>query len=239
MKPFNQNGFALAIMVPLLPVILAFGIMSYAALGFMQIDQKFTHACRSGALTGQEKAGKQIEALLKLNPKAQKLIQSLKQTEQALLAAAGNPVATAAAAARIALITAAQSVLRVRQEQIILQGNLALQLAQQKTASRLRQVRAEMNSYDSLFTSQTMTSSSLAPRLAVTPDGPDIAPTYRTLPDIENRQALVQSWQYQLRTPRHLRGFLNGDFSFKKSCSVTVTAKGNSWMPKIQRDRFL
>ncbi|WP_413575885.1 hypothetical protein ACLVWU_15985 [Bdellovibrio sp. HCB290] len=233
MKKLNQKGFALALMVPLLPVILAFGLMSYMALGFMQLDQKFKYACRTGGLAGQEKAGKQIEALLKLNPQAQKLIDRLRQAE--LEQRAGSPKA----AAKILVITGLQSILRIRQEQIILQGNLALQSAQQNMAQKLRQVRTEMSDYDSLYSSQTVIFSRLAPRLAVSPDSSDIAPTFRTLPDIENRQALVQNWQYHLRTPRHLRGFLNGDFSFKKSCSVTITEKGNSWLPKIQRDRFL
>ncbi|WP_413582600.1 hypothetical protein [Bdellovibrio sp. HCB288] len=237
MKFQNQNGFALAIMVPLLPVILGFSLMSYAAIGFMQIDQKFNHACRSGGLAGQEKAGNQIEALLKLNPKAAKLIQELTLAERALLAAK-DPGTQAALIMKIAAIRKAQSILSIRQKQIILQGNLALQSANQSTSSRLRMVGTELRDYDSIFTTKFTTQPRTAPRLSVSPDGPDIAPTYRTDLDIETRQALVQSWQYDLSMPHHLRGFISGSFKFKKSCSVTVTAKGQSWTPKIQRDRY-
>ncbi|MEK2688938.1 hypothetical protein [Bdellovibrio sp. GT3] len=237
MKFQNQNGFALAIMVPLLPVILGFSLMSYAAIGFMQIDQKFKHTCRSGGLAGQEKASKQIEALLKLNPKAANLIRDLRQAERALKVAK-NPAVQAAILVRIGIIQAAQHVLSIRQKQIILQGNLALQSANQSTSSRLRKVGTELRDYDSIFTSKFLSHPRAAPRLSVSPDGPDIAPIYRTDPDIETRQALVQSWQYDLSMPLNLRGFISGSFKFKKSCSVTVTAKGQSWIPKIHRDRF-
>lgn len=240
MKKPNQKGFALALMVVLLPVVLAAGLASYAAMTFLQIEQRFLYTCRSGGIDGQEKAGKQIDALLKLNPKATRLIAEEKSAKAALVAAemSTNPYAIAKAEARLRYVQGKQEILNLRQKAIVIAGNSALQTAQQNTARKLGLLTSEITDYKSLFETSARIELKTPPRLAVSPEGADIAPTYRTDPDIEQRQALVHKWQYQLRVQRHLQGFISGDFKFKKSCAITVTEKGSSWTPKILRDKF-
>ncbi len=240
MKSLNQKGFALAMMVALLPVILAAGLASYAAISFLQIEQRFLYICRSGGIAGQEKAGKQIEALLHLNTKATLLIAKEKSARAALVAAeaAGNAYAAAAAETRLRMVQAEQEVLNLRQKEILLQGNLALQMAQQYTASKLGILTSDLTDYKSLFETNARIQTHSAPRMAVSPEGTDIAPTYRTNPDIEQSQVLVQQWQYQLRVQKHLQNFISGDFKFKQSCSVSITDRGGSWVPKILRDKY-
>ncbi|QDK46772.1 hypothetical protein DOM22_17215 [Bdellovibrio sp. ZAP7] len=233
----DQKGFALALMVALLPIVLAAGLASYAAMTFLQIEQRFLYTCRSGGIDGQENAGKQIDALLKLNPKATRLIQKEQRALAKIAATAGTP-AQAAAIIEHEAILAQQGILKIRQQQIIIQGNFALQISQQNTARKLGLLTADINGYKSLFETSARIEPKAAPKLAVSPEGADIAPTYRTDSDIERRQALVHKWQYQLRVQQHLQSFISGDYKFNKSCAVTVTEKGSSWTPKILRDKF-
>jgi hypothetical protein len=236
----NNKGFALAIMVPLLPVLLALSLASYAVMTFIQIEQKFSYTCRSGNLLGQEKAAKKIEDLLGLNDNATRLIIKEKNAKAELMAAemSTNPYAIAAAEAKIVKIHGEQEVLNLRQKGIIEQGRLALMNAQQTTARDLGRMTAEITNYRSLFGTSARVSSRSAPSLAVSPEGTDIAPTYRTDPDIEKKQALAHRWQYELRVNPHLQRFISGNFKFEKSCAVSVTEKGRSWVPKILRDKF-
>ncbi|QLY24977.1 hypothetical protein [Bdellovibrio sp. KM01] len=233
----DQKGFALALMVALLPVVLAVGLASYAVMTFLQIEQRFLYTCRAGGIEGQEIAGKQIEALLKLNPKASKLIQKEKQALEKIAATTGTP-AQAAAIIEHEAILAQQGILKLRQQQVIIQGNFALQMAQQNTVRKLGLLNADITGYKSLFESIARIEPKAAPRLAVSPEGADIAPIYRTDSDIEQRQALVHEWQYQLRVQRYLQSFISGEYKFKKFCAVTVTEKGSSWTPKIIRVKF-
>jgi hypothetical protein len=237
MKIPDKKGFAMAMMIPLLPVILAAGFASYAVMSFLQIEQRFLYTCRSGGMGGQEKAGKQIEALLKLNTKARKLIQQEQQALEKIAATTGTP-AQAAAIIEHTAIQAQQGILKLRQQQIIMQGNLSLQMAQQSTARKLGLLTSDITNYKSLFETGARIETRAAPRLAVSPEGADIAPTYRTDPDIEQSQAMVHQWQYQLRVQKYLQSFISGNFRFKQSCAVTVTEKGSSWTPKILRDKY-
>lgn len=240
MQRMNQRGFALAIMVPLLPVLLALGLASYAVITFLQIEQRFSYTCRSGNLIGQEKAGKQIDALLKLNPKASLLItrEFAAKAELAVATASENIPGVMRAERKLNSIHEEQEVLHLRQKAIIQQGHMALMMAQQKTSRDLGLMTTELTNYRSLFETTARISPSSAPPLAVSPEGSDIAPTYRTDADIETKQKLAHRWQYQLRVNSHLQSFISGNFRFEKSCAVSVTQKGSSWVPKILRDRY-
>ncbi|UYL09169.1 hypothetical protein B9G69_001085 [Bdellovibrio sp. SKB1291214] len=239
MRKINQKGFALAMMVPLLPVLLAMGLASYAAMTFLQIEQRFSYTCRSGNLLGQTKAGKQIDALLKLNPKASKLISDERkaQAELALAISIKDVPGATKAQLKINSIHAKQEVLNIRQKAIIQQGNLALTNAQQSTSRELGLMTTKIIDYRSLFDTSARVTSSSYPKLSVSPEGTDIAPIYRTDSDIEQKQVLVHRWQYELRVNRHLQSLISGSFKFQKSCAVTVTEKGQSWVPKILRDK--
>lgn len=236
----SNNGFALAIMVPLLPVLLGVALASYGALTLLQLEQRFSYTCRSGGIIGQEKAGKQITSLLKLNPKALKLILQERLAQKRVVAAglSGNGAAIATAMANLKKIHLQQQALSIQQKQIITQGNLHLRQAQTNTGRQLRELALGLNSYNSLFHIQPRTEMAMPPRLAVSPETTDIAPTYRTDPDIEERQQLVQRWQYRISVQRYLGSFLNGNFQFKKSCAVAVTERNQSWVPKIPKDKF-
>ena len=240
MQRLDQRGFALAIMVPLLPVLLALGLGSYAVITFLQIEQRFSYICRSGNLIGQEKAAKQIDALLKLNQKATQLIIKERNAKAELVAAemSMNPFAIGKAAAKHLKIQGEQEVLNLRQKAIIQQGNMALIFAQQKTSRELGLMTTELTNYRSLFDTSAKIFPGSAPPLAVSPEGTDIAPTYRTDADIETQQKLAHRWQYRLRVSPHLQSFITGNFFFEKSCAVSVTQKGSSWVPKILRDKY-
>ncbi|WP_413558682.1 hypothetical protein [Bdellovibrio sp. HCB209] len=233
----NNRGFALAIMIPLLPVLLGMAFAGYGVLSLIQIEQRFLFTCRSDGILGQEKAGKQIDALLKLNAKATQLKIQKTAAKLKVLATMGTP-ANFAAVKRLQSIQSQQQTLDTKQKQIISEGNRHLQEAQITTSRNIRKMAGDLKLYNSLFKAQYQTQGGATPRLAVIPDSTDIAPTYRTAPDIEERQSLVQKWQYRLSVQDHLHSFTAGSFKFEKSCSVSVTERNHSWVPKILRDKF-
>ncbi len=69
----NEEGFALSLMMALLPVLLAGFIFAYASFGFVRVDLAMKYQCRTDGQSGQRKTAPLLEKLLSLNPNAIKL----------------------------------------------------------------------------------------------------------------------------------------------------------------------
>lgn len=233
----NNKGFALAVTMALLPALVGLGLFLFASLGIMQFNLKSQQICRMGGLQGQRRVAPLLKELLGLNPKAIKL-KTDETLAQARLAAAifgGNPAAITAATARLEKIQAERRKLDSRQKTLIKESNRALYQQHRRTRGQVqRSLREGLSSFSYLKIESQLNSSS-APELAVRPDYSDVAPTYSTLEDFEEKQALAHSWQYRLRVRNSFQDFLDGDIRWSPSCSVTLKKEGMSWIPKIRK----
>jgi hypothetical protein len=234
----NQKGFALAITMALLPVLVGLFLLLFAVLGVNQFNLSTQQACREGGLRGQQQVAPLLKQLLDLNPRASQL--KLAEIQARIrLAAATLPPLVAAARAHLAYIQMQRKILDLRQRQLVQQSNLLLLKAHLQTKGALRTALTKglpTFNYLKINSHQYFTS---APQLAVRPESSDIAPAYRTLENFDDRQALAHSWQYQLSVRSPFQNFLMADLKWTPSCAVTLKQEGLSWIPKIKKVKSL
>jgi hypothetical protein len=234
----NQKGFALAITMALLPVLVGLFLLLFAVLGVNQFNLSTQQACREGGLRGQQQVAPLLKQLLDLNPRASQL--KLAEIQARIrLAAATLPPLVAAARAHLAYIQMQRKILDLRQRQLVQQSNLLLLKAHLQTKGALRTALTKglpTFNYLKINSLQYFTS---APQLAVRPESSDIAPAYRTLENFDDHQALAHSWQYQLSVRSPFQNFLMADLKWTPSCAVTLKQEGLSWIPKIKKVKSL
>ncbi|MDG0815458.1 hypothetical protein [Bdellovibrio svalbardensis] len=229
----NEKGFALALMMALLPILIGLILVTFAIVSFVQIDLKLHQICRSESLKGQEAVAPLLKSLLALNPLALKLKLELIQAKAQ--AVSGNP----AALARLAQVEAKVLKLITQQQQLIKQSNLLLLKAHTSNQIKLWNEKDQTLRTIPLFKSELQVLSSKVPTLAVRPDSIDRPPTYSPAENFSNRQALEQRWQYRLSITKPLQPFLTGNYVFEKSCAVTLKEENSKWFPQMKRDRSL
>lgn len=237
----NRKGFALAIILGLLPVLLGGFFAASVSIAIIQTDLRFKHICRSDGIRTQEKVSHHLHRLMSLNPRAAQLRLQLQSARLALATAmaAQNPVAAAKILKQIAHLTKKQASLDVRQKQLISESNRELILSYRRVRDRLN-----ANGLQSLknfpgLSLHFKNRPGHPPRLAVEPDSPDVAPLYRTPDRFEERQALAHRWHFQLSIRPPLSGYIGTQFRFEKSCSVSLSQKGMIWVTKIIKDKSL
>lgn len=238
MKKLDQAGFALPLVLALLPILLAALIVAFATAGFIQNDLKIKYQCRAGGLRGQSRVAPFLKTILGLNPLAHSLrLQKIKALQEiATATAAKNPLALAAATHRYQSIRKKQELLHSQQIQFIKQANLVMQQAHLTTALQLKSTGQSLTN---IFLKQDVRfTRNPSPKLALHPDDSDIAPTYSLNSDFENDQALVHQWQYvtTVRAPYSL--FMPGSFHFDKVCSVTLRKDNSQWLPTINAGKY-
>lgn len=237
----NQKGFALAITMALLPVLVGLMLLLFAVLGVNQFNLSTQQACREGGLRGQQQVAPLLQQLLALNPRALKLKLAEYQARLRLAAAvsAGNPPAIAAAKTHLFTIQLQRKTLDLKQKYIIQQSNLLLLAAHYKTAGTLQTALKgglPTFNYLKIDSHRFLTT---APKLAVRPEYTDVAPAYRPVENFDGQQALAHSWQYQLRVRSPFQNFLMADLKWSPSCAVTLKQDGLSWVPKIRKAKSL
>lgn len=238
MKPLkNNNGFALALILSLIPFFVAGLVFAFSFVNIIQTDLALKYICREGGLQGQQKVSGLLESLLSLNPKARDLKREQIQTEKSLASARalGNPFLIASYSAKLAKIVAQRLQLDIRQKQLIQQSNIHLSRAHSDTKIELR--KQSENVTNPLLKFQLASLQGTAPTLAVRPDTPDMAPTYSPERDFENKQALAHEWQYRLSVRAPYSSFLKNEFTLKKTCAVTLRKENSSWVIKIIKGR--
>jgi len=233
----NQKGFALAMMMALLPVMVGLFLLMSAVLGVNQFNLRTQQACREGGLRGQEQVAPLLKKLLGLNPQAVKLKTAEAQAQARLKAAiaAQNPPVITAARAHLLIIQLQRRTLDLRQKQLIQQSNLALLQAHRKTHQALGGALNEGLPTFNYLKIVSHRNFSSPPKLAVRPESSDVAPTYRTSVNFESDQALAHSWQYQLQVRSSFQNFLMADLKWNPACAVTLKEENLSWVPKIKK----
>ncbi|MFS4459528.1 hypothetical protein [Bdellovibrio sp. HCB2-146] len=233
----NNKGFALAITMALLPVLLGLGLLLFTALGIMQFNQQTQYMCRSGGLQGQKLVAPLLKSLLALNSLAVKLKadEALAQARLYTAMATGNATAIATAEMRLLKIQEKRADLDQKQKMLIRESNRLLSINHKYTQGKIRQALQEGLPKISYLKIDFQLNPTTAPELAVRPDYTDIAPTYSPVDKFDEQQALAHSWQYRLRVRNSFQNFLDGDIKWSPSCSVTLKQEGSSWVPKIRK----
>jgi alkylhydroperoxidase/carboxymuconolactone decarboxylase family protein YurZ len=178
-----------------------------------------------------------LQQLLALNPRAIKLKVDEAKAEARMKAAVAtkNPALITADKLHLLHIQMQRRMLDIKQKQLVQQSNLLLLRAHQRTKTDLRTALSQGLPTFNYLKIESEQSSSHAPKLAVHPESSDVAPTYRTLENFDDNQALAHSWQYRLRVRSLFQNFLMADLKWAPSCAVTLKQDGNSWIPKIKK----
>ncbi len=121
----NQKGFALVIVMSILPVLIAGFFLAWASIGFIQQDLAMKYACRQQGIEGQKHVAPLLQKLLSLNPKAIGLKIQLHTTQAALAAAvaAQNYFKMAELGRKLQKIEAKRGELDAEQKRIIQESN--------------------------------------------------------------------------------------------------------------------
>lgn len=234
----NEKGFAVAMIMALLPVFIVGLIVMFSVVNATQTDLAVKHMCRKEGLSAQKRVAPLLSTLLNLNPLAQSLKMQLLAAEAALAVAVAqqNWFAAATQSKKISEIKQKRKELDIRQKQIIEQSNLILERNHSNTKIRLRQTLQARSNV--LMNLKIRDFKGKAPQLAVRPDSSDTAPTYSPKEEFEQKQSLAHEWQYRLSVRRPFSIFVSNEFDFKKSCSVTLVKEISKWQPTVSKGKF-
>lgn len=221
LKILSPNGFALVGLIALTPLILS-GIV--AASGVFFVVRKKLHLqalCVRTALTLQENLKRDLEALLKLNPKATRLRTLRLKAEAALKGAlaTGQPGAIVVARARLRAVVLEQMALNRWQQSL-------LQVARFRREQARRELVLNVSRHGgSGLRAQTRATGGLAvAALPVDSLTPDYQPTFSFV--------VEQAQNYSLSAdlaPEFFARQLPHDFF----CSASLERKDNQWRAKL------
>ncbi len=221
-----QKGFVIIHILFLVPLFFSVGVL---ILTSHRIITKYTEAqrlCREHVLEAQQILGKNLKALLDLNPRAKALRVEENALRTALLAARAFPPVAAVLQARLNVNLTQQGVLRAQQELLITSGKA-------RAYSVLSQLRAKIHSANHSF-----------PVLKVykTPQNA-IAPDHDTLPFFENVQTIRIRWSLPLShfIPQIVLNLFKSNHyptKVRGVCAATLVQKGEVWNPKLHLARF-
>lgn len=170
-----------------------------------------------------------LASLMKLNPKAQNLIQQKKRVELEIkvASAAFQPELVLALQAERALILAQQSRLRMEQDLLLLEAE-----------RQRRQVPLVFTASIKGQTTKKLTPSNGAINLAVLRTHPEeVASPFHVAPDFFKRQMTALRWQLDLLrdVPRDWLSRLQlSPFLFNGQCAATLEQKESRWIPKLR-----
>lgn len=228
----NQKGFAMAVIMALLPILISAVLATFGVITFTQTDLRLKYICRRENIQTQERAAKLLKSLLTMNPEASYLQKRLKTA----VAACGY---TGAGCAELTRVRATIVLFKIRQQQLISQANIILQQGYYRALTHIsREGRDVVNSVP-LFKGQFNLTPGSGPLLAVRPEATAEPPTYSPVENFSDRQALEHHWQYRLTTSQPLNIFLDQSFHFDKGCSVTLKQDGDEWVTQIKKAKSL
>jgi len=220
LKCLNQKGFALISSIAFLPFLIAV-IVVFSYIGKHLLTQsQALHQCRQQLINTQSKIGVQLEKLLALNSKAQRLRKQRKSARSAL-------VLSFVSSPQLILITkAALKVIAIKQIQ--------LRYQQQKIINKMRSIwaRGERNLRRSLKSIGAKNISFNRPKPAIVPVPPtSLSPSYRILPGLTYLQKQKASWE--ISPPYQKSLFLSKGFKWSSSCAASIYRVKKKWRSRL------
>ena len=235
----NQTGFALVGAIFLAPVVLAaFCVM---AAGYLVItsDAKARHICRTELLNSQQTVADRLNALIKLNPKAEALRAAREEAQQMVDAGVETGPGEIILIARLNWVIAEQVVFAIKQKSLIAEGKFESHSGPLRTR---RAVEVALGQDQKVYRDQPSAIASQASSSAANFDldaSPEdsITPDYNPSSDFERSQSMQVNWSVQLLSflPVWLTGFLQMPSSnVRADCSATLTKEGGfQWTPRL------
>lgn len=236
----SAKGFATILLLSLFPLILSAGLALFCVFAFLKSDLATLNLCRAEHLALQNKVGRQLGKLLKLNPRAVRLRLAEAQATKALALATsnGNALAIAAAEAKLLNVKMRRQLLDGQQRSLIETANLWLSAGSLKLQRALKQEWFRQGSPLSPWLSGALhLGPSRVPTLAVQADLPEVAPVYQLKPDFSEAQSWQQRWQLTMKTTGWSRKFLPFNGRFERECTSSIYSDGLDWTAKIKKDK--
>ncbi len=248
----SQNGFAIILLISILPLVLAGGLTLFFAFGFLKSDLSTLNVCRAKQLEIQNKAGKNLSNLIKLNPKALRLRLAQVRAERALVAAmeSGLPPAIAAAEAALLKVQMQRQTLDFKQKALIQTANSWLSWG---GVDLQKELTREWSLHNAPLKSWVQVSLQLTkakvPKLSVQADLPEVAPAYKFMPQFEEAQTWDQAWRLEFKTISWAQKFLNFSGRFQRSCMTSLypdsdpdsepnsASISDQWIAKLKKDK--
>jgi len=228
----SQKGFVTVAFLSIFPLLITAAFATYFCYSFLKSDLAALNTCRSEQLETHNQVAKELKKLLRMNPKAVKLRIQEKLAEQKLLLAitSGNPIAIAAAEVRLAQVKTLRLKLAFRQKVAIQSANTKLKIATYQISDSIKKAwNKHMQPMTPWISSRLEIRQPHTPLLAVRPDFPDIAPVYEPVPNFEELQSWVHSWQLQLEIKSlHFNG------RFQRSCATSLYLNKGDWLGRLK-----
>lgn len=227
----NEKGFALIAFLGFLPLLLTGVLCLYVFIGLLEDRTAAQQTCRRNLLSGLEKAGVSIKALMDLNPVAASLsaANSVATASLAAAVATGNPAGVAAATTRLKMVIEKQKALEAQQK--LLYGAAKARLAQTQLATFSGIQKQPLGFLKILV----LPPQKISP--ALHPTGSGLAPVYALDQPFEKKQAVAQKWHLRLNFDR-LNEFFKNRSEWKEICAATLRPEGGKWRAHLSEARF-
>ncbi len=236
----NEKGGILLMALTLLPLFLALMVGFFYLLEVVSIKETLRHDCRLQLINTQKYIRDSIESLQKMNRPAALLHKqkTLVEIKIAAALAAGQYPLALKLGAKLYKIQKKQKVLNISQQTIIKTTFL-------KTNQNLSRLRNHL-SQKMKEKSPQIIKVSLSPEwshhkgIALVPNRPDPAPEYELPSDFEEKQELVQKWQYSINIISPFSKFLKYSQEFSDQCNVTLKSQNSKRLSiKIKAGKYL
>ncbi len=236
----NEKGGVMLMALTLLPLFLALMVGFFYLLEVISIKESLRHECRNHLIKNQEQIRASIETLQKMNRPAALLHKqkTLLEIKLAAALAAGQYPLALKIGAKIYQVEKKQKILDISQ-QTLLTNTLI------KTNDNLRNLRSHL-SKEIKNKTQYIIKISIQPKwsyhegITLVPNRPRPAPEYEFPSDFEQKQELVQEWQYSINIISPFSRYLNYKQDFSDQCNVTQQKQNSKKLSiKIKTGKFL
>jgi hypothetical protein len=233
----NENGFGLVSFLALLPVILAAAAVILSSTVLLKADAKAKHQCRTELLNAQNSVSNKLERLIAMNKGAKALRIERRAAEAAVVAAAGVPVALAAAMAALDLVIAEQTAYAAIQNALIVAARLESELSPLQVSMG---VQGSFSSV-SLFRRPDVIGSRLKTGSFPLDASPQESPTpdYEPTTDFTREQTMSVTLEFLIAPlfPNWVRTLVTmDDLSLKTTCSASIEKGDRRWYAVLRPD---
>ena len=223
----RRDGFILILLLPLMMALMAgFSGLTLISLGIKNLTRAQS-LCITENLHGQQKTGKLLARLLKLNQTVIRLQHTKRALQAALTGAAalGQIQIIPALRKQLSLIKKYQLYISRQQKYLLMKSERIRKTAFQNLKTKLRAPEIKNIQEKKVFKQALAVSKKTL--------GPN-AHTYRPLPDFEKQQTVVFSWEINPFLKKRLyaphwrqRAYI------KRQCAATLKKQGGRWKARL------
>jgi len=241
----NKHGFALILMLALMPLIMS-AMIAYLLLNTsLQTWMNSLHLCRTQLLETQNQVGRDLDELLQTNNLVKTVRTQIVTTQLAIVAATAAYQLYAVPPLQKALLGFQQEerAIGALQKGLIVSANAKMKLgslnAQRKIQAQYRDLAPKMIEFVSL---KLVSSRYATKRLAVKADRPSApAAVYELENNFKQRQSLSVFWTTEIKIidSQWSKNWFRFSSQKSESCSSTLEKKDEQWKSILNEDKSL